>query len=109
MYISAFTIGFGYLLGGFIPLLPYFFITKASLALIYSCVVTGIVLLLFGAIKARITGAGNTIGAIIWGSLTTLLVGGIAAGRILHMKQITSTNFNSRRCIRYRSCPRDLT
>ena len=25
MYISAFTIGMGYLLGGFIPLLPYFF------------------------------------------------------------------------------------
>lgn len=25
MYVSAFTIGMGYLLGGFIPLLPYFF------------------------------------------------------------------------------------
>ena len=25
MYVSAFTIGMGYLLGGLIPLLPYFF------------------------------------------------------------------------------------
>lgn len=31
MYVSAFTIGMGYLLGGFIPLLPYFFSTSIFL------------------------------------------------------------------------------
>ena len=31
MYVSAFTIGMGYLLGGFIPLLPYFFGASAVL------------------------------------------------------------------------------
>ncbi|KAF5361338.1 hypothetical protein D9757_012316 [Collybiopsis confluens] len=80
LYISAFTIGMGYLLGGLIPLLPYFFIEKAQIALIYSCIVTGIVLLVFGAIKARVTGASGGMGGILWGAFSTLLVGGIAAG-----------------------------
>ncbi len=57
MYVSAFTIGMGYLLGGIIPLVPYFFIPRAHVALIYSSVITGIVLLIFGAVKARVTGA----------------------------------------------------
>ncbi|THU95333.1 hypothetical protein K435DRAFT_839557 [Dendrothele bispora CBS 962.96] len=57
LYISAFTIGMGYLIGGLIPLFPYFFIPHAQTALVYSCIVTGVVLLIFGAIKA--TGDGR--------------------------------------------------
>ncbi|KAI0342400.1 DUF125-domain-containing protein [Trametopsis cervina] len=80
MYVSAFTIGMGYLLGGFIPLLPYFFIPKAHIALIWSSIVTGIVLLIFGAVKARITGAaGQGVGGYVYGAVSTLLVGGAAA------------------------------
>ncbi|KAI0372386.1 DUF125-domain-containing protein [Pilatotrama ljubarskyi] len=80
MYTSAFTIGMGYLVGGLIPLLPYFFEPVAHIALIYSCVVTGIVLLVFGAVKARVTGAaGAGAGGYIWGAVSTLLVGGAAA------------------------------
>ncbi|KAJ3490620.1 hypothetical protein NLI96_g1309 [Meripilus lineatus] len=81
LYISAFTIGMGYLLGGFIPLFPYFFVPVAHVALIYSCILTGVVLLIFGAVKARITGAaGQGVGGYIWGAVSTLLVGGAAAG-----------------------------
>ncbi|PBK63182.1 membrane fraction protein [Armillaria solidipes] len=80
LYISAFTIGMGYLLGGLIPLLPYFFFARAATGLIYSCIVTGIVLLIFGAVKARVTGAGTGALSILWGAISTLLVGGIAAG-----------------------------
>ncbi|PFH53488.1 hypothetical protein AMATHDRAFT_137411 [Amanita thiersii Skay4041] len=80
LYTSAFTIGMGYLLGGLIPLLPYFFIPRAHIALIYSCVVTGIVLLIFGAVKARVTGAGVGAASYIWGAVSTLMVGGLAAG-----------------------------
>ncbi|RPD61604.1 DUF125-domain-containing protein [Lentinus tigrinus ALCF2SS1-7] len=80
MYISAFTIGMGYLVGGLIPLLPYFFEPVARIALIYSCVMTGIVLLIFGAVKARVTGAaGQGAGEYVWGAFSTLLVGGAAA------------------------------
>ncbi|KAG6843211.1 hypothetical protein H0H93_001848 [Arthromyces matolae] len=80
LYISALTIGMGYLVGGLIPLLPYFFIEKAHVALIYSSIVTGIVLLIFGAVKAHITGAGVGASTYVWGAVSTLLVGGIAAG-----------------------------
>ncbi|EAU84122.1 membrane fraction protein [Coprinopsis cinerea okayama7 len=80
MYISAFTIGMGYLVGGLIPLLPYFFIPKSQVALIYSCILTGIILLIFGAVKARVTGAGVSAGSYVWGAVSTLMVGGIAAG-----------------------------
>ncbi|KAF8062439.1 DUF125-domain-containing protein [Lyophyllum atratum] len=80
LYISAFTIGMGYLIGGLIPLLPYFFIPRAHIALIYSSIVTGIVLLVFGAVKAHVTGAGVGTTGYVWGAVSTLLVGGLAAG-----------------------------
>ncbi|KAH9854540.1 DUF125-domain-containing protein [Lenzites betulinus] len=79
MYASAFTIGLGYLVGGLIPLMPYFFEPIAHIALIYSCILTGLVLLIFGAVKARVTGAGAGAGGYIWGAFSTLLVGGAAA------------------------------
>ncbi|KAH7912872.1 VIT family-domain-containing protein [Hygrophoropsis aurantiaca] len=79
LYISAFTIGMGYLIGGIIPLLPYFFIPRAHEALFYSCALTGLVLLIFGAVKARVTGAGQGATGYIWGAVSTLLVGGAAA------------------------------
>lgn len=93
-YFSALTIGLGYLLGGLIPLMPYFLIRDAGTALWWSCLVTGIILLIFGAVKTYVTGAAGTgeddgvetrwwkhgKGAYIYGSLSTLAVGGAAAG-----------------------------
>ncbi|KAJ7768625.1 membrane fraction protein [Mycena maculata] len=79
LYISAITIGTGYLVGGIIPLIPYFFIPRAHVALMWSALVTGLVLLVFGAVKARVTGAGVGTGGYVWGAFSTLLVGGIAA------------------------------
>ena len=70
----------GYLVGGVVPLIPYFFIRTAHIALIYSSVITGIVLLIFGAVKARITGAASKgVGGYVWGAVSTLAVGGAAA------------------------------
>lgn len=79
LFISAFTIGMGYLLGGIIPLIPYFFIPVAHTALMYSSILTGIVLLLFGLVKSHITGAGHGFTTYAWGAISTLLVGGAAA------------------------------
>ncbi|KAI6145262.1 Ccc1 family [Pisolithus tinctorius] len=79
-YLSAITIGLGYLIGGIIPLVPYFFISRAHIALLYSCILTGLVLLVFGAVKARVTGASNNAAGYVWGALSTLMVGGAAAG-----------------------------
>ncbi|KAI6119870.1 VIT family-domain-containing protein [Pisolithus croceorrhizus] len=79
LYLSAITIGLGYLVGGIIPLIPYFFISRAHIALLYSCILTGVVLLVFGAIKSRVTGAGNDAAGYTWGAVSTLMVGGAAA------------------------------
>jgi len=80
LYTSAFTIGAGYLVGGLVPLVPYFFVESARTGLLYSCIVTGITLLVFGAVKTHYTGATGGPGGYIWGAVSTLLVGGFAAG-----------------------------
>jgi VIT1/CCC1 family predicted Fe2+/Mn2+ transporter len=79
MYSSAATIGLGYLFGGLIPLMPYFFIQPASTALIYSSIFTGVILVVFGAIKAHIVGCSGKFTDYLYGALTTLLVGGLSA------------------------------
>jgi VIT1/CCC1 family predicted Fe2+/Mn2+ transporter len=70
----------GYLVGGIIPLIPYFFVDHAPTALLYSSIVTVIVLLIFGVVKARVSGAAQTFGGYAWSAVTTMLVGGTAAG-----------------------------
>ena len=79
MYSSAATIGLGYLFGGLIPLMPYLFIQPASTALIYSSILTGITLVMFGAIKTHIVGCSGKFTDYLYGALTTLLVGGLSA------------------------------
>lgn len=91
LYISAFTIGMGYLLGGLIPLLPYFFIPRAQIALIYSSVITGIVLLIFGAVKSHVTGAGVGTYGYVYGAVSTLFVGGLAAGAAFAIVRMLET------------------
>ena len=73
--ISALTIGLSYIVGGFIPLMPYILIPDLSTALIVSVVVTLIALFLFGYIKGRFTGTRP-----LRSGLQTMLVGGVAAG-----------------------------
>lgn len=69
----------GYLLGGLIPLLPYFFIPRAHIALMYSAIVTGLTLLVFGVVKTHVSGAEGGVRGYVWGAVSTLLVGGMAA------------------------------
>ena len=53
----------------------------AHIALVYSCLLTGFVLVIFGIVKARVTGAaGRGVGGYVYGAVSTLLVGGAAAG-----------------------------
>jgi len=73
--ISAVTIAGAYIAGGFIPLAPYLFLTKASAALPISVITTLIALTIFGYVKGRFTGAPPLRSAI-----QTVLIGGIAAG-----------------------------
>ena len=64
--------------GGLLPMIPYFiWIHDVQEALQYSIGITGAVLLAFGAVKAKITGARNR--DVVIGAAETLLVGGLAA------------------------------
>jgi vacuolar iron transporter family protein len=72
---SALNIGLSYIVGGIIPLLPYFFIAKSTEALSYSFVVTLICLFVFGYFKSKITGINPWVGA-----LKVMLIGTVAAG-----------------------------
>jgi VIT1/CCC1 family predicted Fe2+/Mn2+ transporter len=72
---SALTIAISYILGGMIPLLPYMLAANANEALLISVAITLIALLVFGAVKGRLTGAGAARSG-----LQTMLIGGLAAG-----------------------------
>lgn len=79
IYISALVIGTSYFLGGIIPLAPYLFLDHVWDALLVSSAVTGVVLLLFGVMKVKVTGAPPSTGVYVWGAISTLAVGAAAA------------------------------
>jgi vacuolar iron transporter family protein len=82
---SALTIGGAYVVGGFIPLSPYFFAATTQSALTVSVLVTAAALAAFGAIKGRFTGA-----APLRSALQTLLVGGLAAAAAFLLAKLIS-------------------
>jgi VIT1/CCC1 family predicted Fe2+/Mn2+ transporter len=71
---SALTIAFSYVAGGFVPLLPYMFVSDSATALKLSVIITLFALAIFGAIKGKLVGTG-------WfrSALQTTLIGGAAA------------------------------
>lgn len=71
---SALTIGGAYIVGGLIPLTPYFLATSAAAALPVSVAVTLVALLAFGYVKGRFTGSRPLRSAF-----QTALIGGVAA------------------------------
>jgi len=72
---SAFNIGISYVLGGFIPLLAYFFTNTPEKGLMISAIITIIALFVFGYIKTKLTGQKPLEGAF-----KTVLIGALAAG-----------------------------
>jgi VIT1/CCC1 family predicted Fe2+/Mn2+ transporter len=61
---SALTIGISYIVGGFIPLLPYFYVSHPVDGLKYSAGVTILALLIFGYFKSKVTGQNPIIGSL---------------------------------------------
>jgi vacuolar iron transporter family protein len=72
---GALTIATAYVVGGLIPLAPYFAARQAHSALGFSIGVTLVALFLFGYVKGRFTGARP-----IRSATQTTLIGGLAAG-----------------------------
>ncbi|MGH9414335.1 MAG: VIT1/CCC1 transporter family protein [Terriglobales bacterium] len=73
-WASASTIAGAYVVGGLIPLAPYFSTLSLHAALLASIGVTGTALLVFGYVKGRFTG-GHPLRAAI----QTAVIGGLAA------------------------------
>ena len=72
---SAFNIGTSYIIGGLIPLSPYFFVHEGLLGLKISSVITLVCLFIFGYFKSKLTGVNPIAGA-----LRVMVIGAIAAG-----------------------------
>jgi vacuolar iron transporter family protein len=71
---SALNIGVSYIVGGLVPLSPYFFIDEPIAALKISAIVTLACLFIFGYFKSRFTGVNPLEGAI-----RVALIGALAA------------------------------
>lgn len=72
---SAFNIGFSYIIGGLIPLSPYFFVDNGISGLKISAIVTLICLFIFGYFKSKLTGTNPWSGAV-----RVAIIGALAAG-----------------------------
>ncbi len=82
---SAITIALAYILGGFIPLLPYFFSGTPAKGLYYSVIITLLALILFGYFKNKAIGQNPFIGAV-----KTTVIGALAAGAAFAIAKFVS-------------------
>lgn len=80
---SAITIGLSYIVGGIIPLTPYFFESNSQTALGYSCIITMICLFVFGYFKSKVTGQPP-----ISGAFKVLIIGALAAAAAFGMAKL---------------------
>lgn len=80
---SAITIGASYIVGGIIPLSPYFFVDNSTTALYYSCVITLVCLFVFGYFKSKLTGQPPFSGA-----LKVVVIGTLAAAAAFDMAKL---------------------
>ena len=80
---SAITIGLSYIVGGIIPLSPYFFINDSHVALYYSCAITMVCLFVFGYFKSKVTGQ-----PLLSGALKVLIIGALAAAAAFVMAKL---------------------
>lgn len=72
---SAFNIGASYVVGGLIPLSPYFFVSDGLQGLKISALITLCCLFIFGYFKSKLTGV-HPLG----GALRVMVIGALAAG-----------------------------
>jgi vacuolar iron transporter family protein len=80
---SAMNIGLSYVVGGLVPLSPYFFVDEPTTGLKFSAVFTLLCLFIFGWFKSKITGVHP-----IWGALRVTLIGAMAAAAAFGVAKI---------------------
>ncbi len=80
---SGLVIGLAYVVGGAIPLSSYFFTSTPYQGLLYSCIITASILLIFGYVKTKIIGQNP-----IKGAFRVLLVSALAAGAAYYIARL---------------------
>jgi predicted membrane protein (TIGR00267 family) len=80
---SALNIGLSYVVGGLVPLSPYFFSDEPGSALKYSVTLTLLCLFIFGYFKSRITGV-----HALWGAVRITMIGAMAAAAAFGVAKI---------------------
>lgn len=82
---SALTIGLSYVVGGLIPLSPYFLISNPFDSLLYSCGITLICLFVFGYFKSKVTDQPPVAGAF-----KVMIIGALAAAAAFGVAKLIS-------------------
>ncbi len=82
---SAFNIGVSYIIGGLIPLSPYFFVKDALSGLELSAIITLLCLFVFGYFKSKLTGIHP-----IAGGIKVMLIGAAAAATAFGIARLIS-------------------
>lgn len=80
---SAMNIGLSYVVGGLVPLSPYFFVDEPTTGLKFSAALTLLCLFIFGWFKSKITGV-----HALWGALRVTLIGAMAAAAAFGVAKI---------------------
>jgi vacuolar iron transporter family protein len=80
---SAWNIGLSYVIGGLVPLSPYFFTDSPSTGLKYSVAFTLICLFIFGWFKSKLTGVHP-----LWGAVRITMIATIAAAAAFGVAKI---------------------
>lgn len=82
---SALAIGLSYVVGGIVPLASYFFADDAHTGLLYSCIVTGLCLFVFGYLKSKVIGQPPLAGAF-----RITAIGALAAASAYYVAHLIS-------------------
>lgn len=82
---SALVIGISYVVGGLVPLVPYFFTDDTQVGLIYSSITTLLCLIVFGLVKSKLTGQ-----PLFRGAMRVAVVGALAAGAAFGIAKLIS-------------------
>ncbi|KIV79649.1 hypothetical protein PV11_07197 [Exophiala sideris] len=92
--VCALTIATGYFLGGFLPLIPYFFASNVTEGLIWSISVMVLALFAFGYVKTGVTDGWKgwrCVRSSAKGGVQMVLVGGAAAGCAMGVVRLFSS------------------
>ncbi|KAI1617052.1 VIT family-domain-containing protein [Exophiala viscosa] len=92
--ICALTIATGYFMGGFVPLIPYFFTSNVTEGLIWSISVMVLALFAFGYVKTGVTDGwrgGSSVRSSLKSGAQMVVVGGAAAGCAMGVVRLFSS------------------